>query len=72
MIAVALNTNFYYQGNKLFSSLSESDPGKQFAYLENLLQGARQSNTKVGIRSIVFRNHPKKFSVKLLDATEWK
>ena len=47
LIAVALNTNFYYQSNKVFSDLTETDPGSQFTMLESLLQGARDNKTKV-------------------------
>ena len=50
LIVVALNTNFYYQSNKVFSDLTETDPGSQFTMLENLLQGARDNKTKVSVR----------------------
>ena len=50
LIVVALNTNFYYQSNKVFSDLTETDPGSQFTMLESLLQGARENKTKVSVR----------------------
>ena len=50
LIVVALNTNFYYQSNKVFSDLTETDPGSQFTMLENLLQDARENKTRVSLR----------------------
>lgn len=46
LLAISLNTNYYYKGNKVFENLPE-DPGKQFAHLENLLKIARANSTKV-------------------------
>ena len=50
LIVVALNTNLYYQSNKVFSDLTETDPGSQFTMLESLLQDARDNKTKVSVR----------------------
>ena len=47
LIAVALNTNFYFPGNQVFANLTVEDPGNQFSMLEDLLQGARANKTKV-------------------------
>ncbi|XP_067938951.1 acid sphingomyelinase-like phosphodiesterase 3b isoform X2 [Watersipora subatra] len=52
LVATALNTNFYYLGNKVYESLPD-DPGQQFAMLEDLLQFARTNSTKVLISAHV-------------------
>lgn len=49
MKAVTLNTNYYFTANQVYSNLSESDPGYQFSYLENVLKQARENSTKVCI-----------------------
>ena len=46
LIATALNTNYYYLGNKVFKNLPD-DPGNQFSMLEDLLKHARGNSTKV-------------------------
>jgi len=46
LVAVALNTNFYYLNNKVYANLTE-DPGNQFSMLREILTEARENSTKV-------------------------